>query len=57
MKKNKTNKRYRIPNGQSRMDNSEKLATLGTQDKDKQNIKNTIHYNMRWTPFYANKHT
>jgi hypothetical protein len=32
-----TNKRYRIPKGQSAMDNPEKLETLGTQDEDKQN--------------------
>jgi hypothetical protein len=47
MKKNKTNKRYRIPNGQSRMDNSEKLATLR---KTKQ--INVIEYrtgNQKWT--------
>ena len=43
MKKNKTNKRYRIPNGQSRMDNSEKLVTQGTQEEEKQN-KNTAQY-------------
>ena len=37
------NKRYTKPKGQSRMDNPEKLATLGTQEKDNQNIKrNTI---------------
>jgi hypothetical protein len=29
----KINKRYRIPKGQSNMDNPKKLATLGTQDK------------------------
>ena len=34
-----TNKRWRIPKGQSKMDNQEKLATQ-TQDEDKQN-KNT----------------
>ena len=33
----------RIPKGQSRMANPEKLGTQGTQDKDKQN-KNTTHY-------------
>ena len=27
------NKRQRIPTGQSKMDNPEKLTTLGTQDK------------------------
>ena len=29
------NKRQRIPKGQSKMDNPEKLATQGTQDEDK----------------------
>jgi hypothetical protein len=38
-----TNKRYRILKGQSILDNPEKLATLGTQDKEKQN-KNTTQY-------------
>jgi hypothetical protein len=37
------NKRYTKPKDQSRMDNPEKLAALGTQEKDNQNIKrNTI---------------
>ena len=36
-------KRQRIPKVQSKMDNTEKLATLGTQDEDKQN-KNTTQY-------------
>ena len=35
-----TNKRYRIPKEQSKMDNPHKLATQGTQDEEKQN-KNT----------------
>ena len=39
----KDNKRQRIPNGQSTMDNPEKLVTLGTQDEEKQ-IKNTTQY-------------
>ena len=30
-------KRYRIPKGQSKMNNTEKLATQGTQDEEKQN--------------------
>ena len=30
-------KRQRIPKGQSRKDNPEKLATQGTKDEDKQN--------------------
>ena len=34
--------------GHSKMDNPEKVATLGTQDEEKQN-KNT-------TPLYTNKH-
>ena len=37
------NKRQRIPKGQSKMDNPEKLATYGTQDQEKQN-KNTTQY-------------
>ena len=53
MKKNKTNKRYRIPNGQSKMDNSEKLATQG--NKTKKN-KTKTQYNMCWTPLSASKH-
>jgi hypothetical protein len=32
-----TNNRQRHPQWLSRMDNPEKLATLGTQDEDKQN--------------------
>ena len=31
------------PKGQSRMDNPEKLSTLGTQDEDKQQ-RNTTQY-------------
>ena len=34
------NKHQRIPKGQSKMDNPEKLTTRGTQDEEKQN-KNT----------------
>ena len=33
-------KRQRIPKGQSKKDNPEKLATQGTQDEDKQNKNN-----------------
>ena len=36
-------KRQRIPKGQSKMDNPEKLATYGTHDEEKQN-KNTTQY-------------
>ena len=32
-----------MPKGQSLMDNTEKLATYGTQDEEKQN-KNTTQY-------------
>ena len=41
------NKRQKIPKGQSRMDNLQKLTTQGTQDEEKQN-KNTTQYT--WTP-------
>ena len=37
------NERWTTLKGQSKMDNTEKSATLGTQDKDKPN-KNTIQY-------------
>jgi len=36
----KQNKRYRIPKGQSKMDNTETLSIYGPQDEEKQN-KNT----------------
>ena len=39
--------------GQSKLDNQEKLGTLGTQDEEKQN-KN--RHNMSLTPLHANKH-
>ena len=37
------NKRQRIPTGQSKMDNPEKVGKYGTQDEEKQN-KNTTQY-------------
>ena len=37
------NERYRILKGQSKKDNQKKLATYGTQDKEKQS-KNTTQY-------------
>ena len=44
------NKRYRKPKGQSRMDNTEKLSTLGTQDEEKENKKhNTIYVGYHYT--------
>ena len=39
--KSTLDKRYRIPKGQSQMDNAEKLATSGTQDDEKQNENTT----------------
>ena len=48
------NKRQKIPKGQLEMDISEKLATQGTQDDDKQTT-NTTQYNMCWTSLCANK--
>jgi hypothetical protein len=39
------NKRKRIPKGKSKMDHPEKLATLGTEDEDKQS-KNTTQYEL-----------
>ena len=38
----------RIPKGQTKMDNPEKLATQGTQDKEKQS-KNTTQYELNIT--------
>ena len=37
------------------MDNEEKLAALGTQDKLNNKKRNKKH-NMCWTPLNANKH-
>ena len=42
------------------MNNPEKLAIQGTQDKEKENKnknknKNTTQHNMCWTPLYVNK--
>ena len=42
------NKHKRIPKGQSKMDNPEKLATEGTQDEEKHN-KNTTQYVLNTT--------
>ena len=47
------NKRQRKTKVQSRMDNPEKLSTLGTQDEDK---PNKTQRNMWWTLLYVNKH-
>jgi len=40
---NERNKCYRIPKGQSKMDNPEKLATQGIQDEENQH-KNSTQY-------------
>ena len=37
--RHRTNKRYRIPKGQSKMDNPEKLAIQGTQDTGQINLR------------------
>ena len=42
------NERQRIPKGQSKMDNPEKLATSGGRK---------TQHNMCWIPLYANKHS
>jgi len=47
-------KRDRIPKGQSKMDNPEKLATY-REHKTKKNKTKTQH-NMCWTPLCTNKH-
>ena len=38
------NERQRIPKGQSKMDNPEKLTKQGTQDEDKNIQKSTANY-------------
>ena len=43
------NKRQRIPKVQSKMDNSEKLATCATQNTK---IKPKAQHNMYWTPYW-----
>ena len=43
--------------GQSRMDNSEKLATLATQDARRRQTKQKTLHNMCWTPPYTRHKT
>ena len=52
LEKEGINKRQRIPKGQSKMDNPEKLATQGTQDEEIQK-HNTTQHKMCWTPLCA----
>ena len=49
------NKRQRIPKGQSKKDNAEKLATQDTQDEGKQN-KDTTQYVLNTTTRKKNPH-
>jgi len=39
----RVNKRSRIPKGQPKMNNSEKLAKQGTQEEEKQNITQYLY--------------
>ena len=48
-----TNKRQRIPKGQSKKENTEKLATQSTQDEES---KTKTQHNMCRTPLFINKH-
>ena len=41
---------------QSRMDNPDKQATLGTQNTRRRQTKQKIEHNMYLTPLCANKH-
>ena len=45
----KINKRQRIPKGQSKIDNPEKLATQGTQDTGQINVREYRRGNQKWT--------
>ena len=49
-----TNKRQKKPKVQSKIDNSQKLATQGTQDEEKR--KKQTQNNVCWAPIYSNKH-
>ena len=60
-KENKTNKRQRKPKGQSRMDNPEKLPTLGKQDTERRqakqiNVRENRRGNQEWTTQRKWKH-
>ena len=47
--RHRTNKYQRKPKGQSRMDNPETLATLGTQDTGQINVRENRKGNQEWT--------
>ena len=47
--RHRTNKRSRILKGQSRMDNPETLATLGTQDTGQINVRENWRGSQEWT--------
>ena len=49
------NKRQRIPKDQSRMDNPETLATLGTQDEEKDNTIGVGHHSTQTNTNNVNK--
>ena len=50
------NKRWRIPKGELKVDNPEKLATLDTQNTRRRQEKRKAQHNMCWTPQCAKKH-
>jgi hypothetical protein len=47
--RHRTNKRQRIPKGQSKIYNPEKLATLDTQDTGKINVREYQRGNQKYT--------
>ena len=49
------NKRQRKQKGQSKIDNPQKLATLGTQDTRRTRAQQTTQHTMCWIPLCANK--
>ena len=52
----RSNKRYIIPKGQSKMNNAEKRATQGTQGEEKQNNNtNAGHHNTHTNTNNVNK--
>ena len=47
--RHRTNKRQRIPKGQSKIENPEKLTTQGTQDTGQINVREYRRDNQKWT--------